>query len=195
MLNSTHQCEAKELVVQTDGDWAACKSTRRSHSEGWVCRGRHLLHHWCRVQACVALRTGQAELRAQIQGLQEVAEFEVLDGRALAYRVPHAEVCCRSGFNCMQRYHASSRSWSTQAVGSNHVDPQQILEQEGIEVRRISRAVNSAICVAFLNSSQDLCRAVVLMGGMWPGAQLDDCAGFSCGSVVLNEMSLMYPCL
>ena len=62
---------------------------------------------------------------------------------------------------------------------------QQILQQEGIEVPRISRAVNSADCLASHNSSQDLHRAVVQICGMWPGAQLDDYAGFSCSSVVL----------
>ena len=53
--------------------------------------------------------------------------------------------------------------------------------------------MNSADCLASHNSSQDLCRAVVQIGGMWPGAQLDDYAGFSRSSVQLNEMSLRYP--
>ena len=56
---------------------------------------------------------------------------------------------------------------------------QQIPQQEGIEVRQISRAENSADCRASHNSSQDLYRAVVQMGGVWPGAQLDEHAGFS----------------
>ena len=50
-----YQGDGQELVVQTDSHWASCKSTRRSHSGGWVFRGRHLLHHWCRVHARVAL--------------------------------------------------------------------------------------------------------------------------------------------
>ena len=53
-----------------------------------------------------------------------VAEFEVFDGRGPTCRVLHAEVCCRSGCNSMQRYHASSRSWSTEAFGNaNNVGP------------------------------------------------------------------------
>ena len=57
-----YQREAQELVVETDSNWASCKSTRRSNSGVWVARGRHLLHHWCRVQAHVAPSTGEAEL-------------------------------------------------------------------------------------------------------------------------------------
>ena len=72
---------------------------------------------------------------------------------------------------------------------------QHILQQEGIKTRRISRAVNSADCLASHNSSQDLYRAVVQMGGMWLGAQLDDYASFSCSSDVLNELNLKYTCL
>ena len=47
-----------------------------------------------------------------------VAELEVFDGRAPTCRVPHAEVRCRSEFNCTQRYHASLRSWSTLTLGN-----------------------------------------------------------------------------
>ena len=54
------QDDAQELVVQTDGAWALCKSIRGSYSEGLVFRGRHLLHHCCRVQASVTLSTSVA---------------------------------------------------------------------------------------------------------------------------------------
>ena len=77
---------------------------------------------------------------------------------------------------------------------------QQILLQEGIEVRRISRAVNSADRFASHNSSQDLYRAVDQIGGVWLGAQLAwsvtwSAAGMflATNSFVLNEMSLRYP--
>ena len=64
-----YQGDYHELVVQTDSDWASCKSTRQSNSGGWVFQRRHLLHVWCRVQARVALSIGETELFAQIQGL------------------------------------------------------------------------------------------------------------------------------
>ena len=37
-------------------------------------------------------------------------EFEVFDGRAVICRVLFAEMCCRSGFNSLQRDDSSSRS-------------------------------------------------------------------------------------
>ena len=45
---------------------------------GWVFRGRHLLHQWCRVQARVVLSTGEAELYAQIQSLRELLSLKYL---------------------------------------------------------------------------------------------------------------------
>ena len=110
------------MVVLTDNEWASCKSTRRSNSGGWVFRCRHLLHHLCRVQTPVALSTGDAELYAQIRGLQEMVSLKCLMEE---FRPgPHAGVYCTSGFNCMQRYHAPSRSWPTQSFGNaNSVDP------------------------------------------------------------------------
>ena len=56
---------------------------------------------------------------------------------------------------------------------------QQVLQQESTEVRRILSAVDFADCLAFHNSSSDHQRAVVQMGGMLLGVQLDDYAGFS----------------
>ena len=40
--------------------------------------GRHLPHHWCRVQARVALSISEADLYAPIQGLQELLSFKYL---------------------------------------------------------------------------------------------------------------------
>ena len=40
--------------------------------------GRHLLHHWCRVQARVALSISEDDLYAPIQGLQELLSFKYL---------------------------------------------------------------------------------------------------------------------
>ena len=49
---------------------------------------------------------------------------------------------------------------------------QQVLQREGIEVRRIPRDVNSADCLASHNSLGDLHRGIVRMGGKWPGVDL-----------------------
>ena len=49
------QDEATDLVVQTDREWGSCRTTRFSNSGRWLPPGRHLLLHWSRVQARVAL--------------------------------------------------------------------------------------------------------------------------------------------
>ena len=73
-----YQERAGELVVQTDSDWASCRAIRRSNSGGWLYLGNHFLHHWCPLQARVALSTGEAELHAQVRGLQEMLSMKCI---------------------------------------------------------------------------------------------------------------------
>ena len=149
------------------------KSTRPSNSGGWAFRGRHLLHHWCRVQARGALSTGEAELCAQIQGLQVllslIEELRPAECRTLKCV---AEVDSTASKGIMLRHGVGQ----LKHLATRTMWAQQILQQEGIEVRRTSRAMHSADCLASHNLSQNLYRGVVQMGGMWPGAQLDDFA-------------------
>ena len=119
-----YQGEAQELVVQTGRDWASCKSTRRSNSGGWAFRGRRLVHHWCRVQARVALSTGEAELFAQIQGLQVLLSLKYLMEELRPAECRTLKCVAEVDSTACKGVHASSRSWSTQAVGNaNNVGP------------------------------------------------------------------------
>ena len=60
--------EAPSLLVgYSDSDWAGCRFTRRSTSGGAVLHGTHLLHHWSRTQAGVALSSAEAELNATLK--------------------------------------------------------------------------------------------------------------------------------
>ena len=52
----------------TDSDWAGCRRTRRSTSGGAILNGTHLLLHWSRTQAGVALSSAEAELNATLKG-------------------------------------------------------------------------------------------------------------------------------
>ena len=109
--------EAQELVVETDSNWASCKSTRRSKlrrlgvSRSPSSASLVQLFKSVSLSALVKLSCRHKSRRSA-----RVAEFEVLGGRAPTCREPLAEVCCRSGFNCTQRYHASSRSWSDSSI-------------------------------------------------------------------------------
>ena len=65
------QEDTNKLDVLADSDWAGCTRTRRSTSGGILQRGRHLLHHWSKTQATVALSSGEAELNAALKGAAE----------------------------------------------------------------------------------------------------------------------------
>ena len=55
------------LTKYTDSDWAGCKLTRRSTSGGVILHGSHLLLHYSRTQAGVALSSAEAELNAVLK--------------------------------------------------------------------------------------------------------------------------------
>ena len=56
-----------ELTGYTDSDWAGCKFTRRSTSGGVILHGSHLLLHYSRTQAGVALSSAEAELNGALK--------------------------------------------------------------------------------------------------------------------------------
>jgi hypothetical protein len=65
------QADTSKLDALSDSDWAGCLRTRRSTTGGILQRGRHLLHHWSKTQATVALSSGEAELNASLKAAAE----------------------------------------------------------------------------------------------------------------------------
>ena len=55
------------LDIFTDSDWVWCTQSRRSTSRMFGRHGQHLLLHWCKLQATVALSSGEAELSKEIK--------------------------------------------------------------------------------------------------------------------------------
>ena len=68
----------KFLTVNIDSGWAGDRVTRKSTSGGTVRYGKHLLLHWSKLQATVALSSGEAELNAAVKGTSEVIGFKEL---------------------------------------------------------------------------------------------------------------------
>ena len=58
------ECEAKQVKVYVDSDWAGCKATRKSTSGGVLKMGRQVIKTWSSTQATVATSSGEAELLA-----------------------------------------------------------------------------------------------------------------------------------
>ena len=58
------QEETNTVVLSTDADWATCRETRRSNSEGTVILGNNLIAAWSQVQPRNTLISGEAEMYA-----------------------------------------------------------------------------------------------------------------------------------
>ena len=92
----------------------------QSHSSApvlWL--GSHV-HHRCRVQARVALSTGEAERYAPVRGPSKDAKHEVHDLRTSTFSRPRTRLHHRGGLNRLQGNAASSWSWRAEEFG--HLD-------------------------------------------------------------------------
>lgn len=58
------QVRPKDLLVETDSDWAGDHSTRKSTTGGCIFLGRHCVKSWSKDQSVIALSSGEAELYA-----------------------------------------------------------------------------------------------------------------------------------
>ena len=65
------QEESEGITVFTDSDWAGDQTTRKSTSGGVVCRGKHTISWWCKLQSNIALSSCEAELNAALKGAVE----------------------------------------------------------------------------------------------------------------------------
>ena len=65
------QAPVRVLDVYTDSDWAGCVRTRKSTSGGIMKLGQHVVSHWSRTQANIALSSGEAELNGALKGACE----------------------------------------------------------------------------------------------------------------------------
>ena len=61
------QKEPQGFSAYSDADWAGCVRTRRSTSGGVILRGKHIIKHWSRTQATIAVSSGESELYALVR--------------------------------------------------------------------------------------------------------------------------------
>ena len=66
-----YQPKCQDLTVCVDTDFAGCTVTRRSTSGGAIFHGQHLLRHWSKTQATIALSSAEAELTGICTGASQ----------------------------------------------------------------------------------------------------------------------------
>ena len=134
------QVRPKALTVNIDSDWAGDKVTRKSTSGGTIRNGKHLLQHWSKLQATIALSSGEAELNAAVKGTSEVIGLkEMLEDLGIEIKIEietDASVCksilLRHG--CGKIKHLSTKQLWVQGA----------IESYGVKVWKVPRADNPA---------------------------------------------------
>ena len=69
----------QSMNIYADSDWAGDEETRKSTSGGFVRHGDHVLCHWSKIQATVALSSGEAEVNALVKGISEGISVRVVE--------------------------------------------------------------------------------------------------------------------
>ena len=118
------ECEAKQVKVHVDSDWAGCKATRKSTSGGVLKIGRHVIKTWSSTQATVATSSGEAELLAMYDGAARgVGLVSILSELGLSPALSLVRVCTDSAL-------ATSLT-ATRGIGKmRHVDVKLLWLQE-----------------------------------------------------------------
>ena len=62
------QARPKKATLNIDSDWAGDQKSRKSTSGGTIRHGHHLIQHWSKLQATIALSSGEAELNSAVKG-------------------------------------------------------------------------------------------------------------------------------
>ena len=62
------QSGLKEVAMWTDTDFAGCRRTRKSTSDGVAMLGNHMVKTWCSTQSIVSLSSGEAEYYGIVKG-------------------------------------------------------------------------------------------------------------------------------
>ena len=143
------------MKLTMDSDCANEARTRKSHSQGMLQVGHHLVQHWCRRQPVIALSREEAELYSSVCGLPRMLGLvNVLRKmRGQMWRVPSAceSMLLRHGSGGLKHLETKNL-WVQEAVKSKH-----------IKVVKIAREVNAAdslACFSATNILRDQMRLV-----------------------------------
>ena len=155
------------VLLQTDSDWASCKSTRRSCSGGLLKIGQHLIHHWCRMQNQISLSSAESELYATNRGYCEMAGLtnlcrEVRGNHWGTLRHQLDSSSCRSVV-------LRKGSGQLKHLEVRELWCQKFVKDRSVEVEKIPRAINAADALASPCNPGDLERHMTAMSLTFSG--------------------------
>ena len=136
------QDQSTALAVMTDSDWAGDINSRRSTSGGIVLRSNHVLCHWSKLQATIALSSGEAEVNASVKGISEViGVYELLNDWEHIHELQVELVMDSSAAKGTVTRRGSGK---IKHLTSKQLWIQEAIQSYDIKVIKIDRSLNSA---------------------------------------------------
>ena len=148
-----YQQQGGELTIMVDSDWAGEITTRRSTSGGLILHGMHLVNHWSKMQATIALSSGEAELNSAVKGVSEgIGIYELMTEWAIYNEVV---MTLKTDSSAAKGTLTRRGSGKIKHLTAKQLWVQEALKNESIEVRKIGREVNSADLLTHQCSKMD----------------------------------------
>ena len=149
-----YQNEIGKITIMVDSDWAGDAATRRPTSGGIIFHGSHLLCHWSKAQATIALSSGEAEVNAIVKGVSEgIGVLQLFEEFGLASSLDLCRLCTDSS--------AAKGTVTRRGSGKmKHLTTKQLWVQEAIRaysicVHKIPRSENASDLLTHQCSSCD----------------------------------------
>ena len=163
------QDEPREITVMVDGDWAGCRTTRKSTSGGFAFLGAACVKTWSSTQGSVALSSGEAEYYGIMKGCTEVLGLKSLmnDLGWEVSAIVTTDSTAANGIGCRQG-----------AGRIKHIETRFLWLQEAVargrlHLQKIPRAVNCADILTKYVSLNDVMRFGDMYG--WQFVCKEDC--------------------
>ena len=152
--------DMKVLAVWTDSDWAGDVVSRRSCSGGSLQLGGSTVHHWSKLQANVALSSGEAELNSAVKGISEAIGLKELMQEVLGVSPEitfHVDASACRGILLRQG------AGKVKHLTTKQLWVQGAIKAYSIEVKKIPRNVNSADILTHPVSGDELLQGTRMM--------------------------------
>lgn len=152
--------DLKFLHVWTDSDWAGDVGTRRSCSGGSLQLGGATLQHWSKMQANVALSSGEAELNSAVKGISEAIGLKELLEEMVDVS---PEITLHVDASACRGMLLRQGAGKVKHLTTKQLWVQGAIKTYSIEVKKIPREQNSADILTHPVSAPDLKQGLMYM--------------------------------